>query len=65
MLLPIGCRWVFTIKFNPNEFVSRLKAHLIAKGYVQTYAVDYSDTFSPVVKLTYVCLFISLTASHD
>lgn len=29
------------------------------------HVVDYSDTFSPVAKLTSVCLFISLSASEN
>ena len=37
----------------------------MAKWYAQTYGVDYSDTFSPVVKMTYVRLFISLAATHN
>ena len=41
----IGCRWVFAVKFNLNGSVTRLKARLVAKGYVQTYGVDYFDTF--------------------
>ena len=61
----IGCRWVFAIKFNPDGSVARLKARLVAKGYVQTYGVDYFDTFSLVAKLTVVHLIISLVASHD
>ena len=60
----IGCRWVFAVKFNPYGYVTRLKARLVAKGYAQTYGVDFSDTFSPVAKLTYVRLFISLVASY-
>ena len=27
--------------------------------------MDYSDTFSPVAKMTYVRLFISLAATHN
>ena len=61
----IGCRWVFVVKFNLDGFVARLKARFVAKGYAQTYGIDYSDTFSPVAKLTFVLLFISLAASYD
>lgn len=61
----VGCKWVFTVKVNPNGSVARLKAKLVAKGYAQTYGVDYSDTFSPVAKLTSVRLFISLAASEN
>ena len=37
----------------------------MAKGYAQTYGVDYFNTFSPVAKMTYVRLFISLAATHN
>ena len=55
---------MFVVKFNPDGSVARLKACLVAKGYAQSYGVDYSNTFFPVAKLTFVCLFISLVASN-
>ena len=61
----INCRWVFAVKFNPDGSVTRMKARLVGKGNDQTYGVDYSDTFSPETKLTFVHLFISVVASYD
>ena len=61
----IGFHWVFAVKFNPDGSVTRLKVRLVAKGYTQTYGVDYFDNFSVVAKLTFVRLFISLAASYD
>ena len=60
----IGCRPVFTIKVNPNGSIAQLKARLVTKRYAQTYGVGYYDTFSLVVKMTYVLLFISLVATY-
>ncbi|RVW59781.1 Retrovirus-related Pol polyprotein from transposon RE1 [Vitis vinifera] len=53
------------VKVNPDGSVARLKARLVARGYAQTYGVDYSDTFSPVSKLNSVRLFISIVASQQ
>ncbi|KAA0062809.1 Cysteine-rich RLK (RECEPTOR-like protein kinase) 8 [Cucumis melo var. makuwa] len=61
----IGCKWVFSLKVNPDGTVARLKARLVAKGYTQTYGIDYSDTFSLVAKLTSICLFLSMAATHN
>ena len=65
MVLAIGCHWVFAVKVNHDGSIARLKAQLVAKGYVQTYGVDYSNTFSPVAKMTSVRLSISLAATHN
>ncbi|KAJ9543931.1 hypothetical protein OSB04_023638 [Centaurea solstitialis] len=60
----IGCKWVFTVKVNPDGSVARLKARLVAKGYAQTYGIDYSETFSPAAKLSSIRLSISLAATY-
>ena len=56
---------MFIVKVNPNGSIARLKARLVAKGYAQTYDVDYSETFSPVAKMTSVQLCISLVATYN
>ena len=31
----VGCRWIFTPKFNPDRSIDKYKARLVAKGYTQ------------------------------
>ena len=59
---PIGCRWVYTVKFGPDGQVNRLKVRLGAKGYTRVYGSNYGDTFSPVAKIAYVRLHLSMVA---
>ena len=43
--------------------IEHLKACLVAKGYTQTYSVDYVETFSPIAKISSVQILISLAAN--
>lgn len=55
-----GCQWVYAIKVGRNGKVDRLKSRLVAKAYTQIYGLDFENTFSPVVKITSVCLFLAM-----
>jgi len=50
----IGCKWVYKVKHNADGSVSKYKTRLVAKGYAQTYGIDYEEMYSPFAKITIV-----------
>ena len=55
---PIGCKWVYILKTNPDG--SRgFKVRFVIKGYEQK---EIGETFTPVAKLVSLCMILALAA---
>lgn len=57
---PIDSKWVFKIKRDKEENILKYKTRVVARGFLQKYGVDFSDTYAPVAKLTTIMLFVTL-----
>ena len=48
---PVKCKWVYRLKFDANGQVNQYQARLVAKGFTQTYGLNFDETFAPVMCL--------------
>ena len=58
-------KWVFRIKLNPDGTLNRYKARWVVRGFHQRPGIDFTETFSPVVKPATIRTVLALITSHD
>jgi hypothetical protein len=56
----IGCKWMYKVKHNVDGSVNKYKTRLVAKGYAQTYGIDYEEIYNLVAKMTIVRTIIAM-----
>ena len=61
----VGCTWMFTIKSKADGSVEKYKVRLVAKGFTQTYGIDYQETFAPVAKINSIRVLLSLAVNSN
>nr|GEV96329.1 putative retrotransposon Ty1-copia subclass protein [Tanacetum cinerariifolium] len=61
----VGSKWLFKQKTDMDGAVYIFKDRLVAKGFTQTYMVDYEETFSPVADIRAIRILIAIAAYYD
>jgi hypothetical protein len=54
---------VYNTKFISNGSIEKFKDILVSKGLIKKQGINYNVTFSPVIKMNTIQIFISLDAS--
>jgi hypothetical protein len=55
---------VFKKKLRLDGIIDKYKVRLVVKGYTQKEDKHFFDTYSPVARLTIICVLLSLAVSH-
>lgn len=60
----IGCKWIFRVKQLADGSIDWFKVRLMAKDFNQRLGLDYTQTFSPVVKQVTIQTMLSIVVMH-
>ena len=58
-------KWIFKTKLKADGSLDKFKARLVAKGFQQHAGVDFSDTFSLVVKASTIRIICILVVAYN
>ena len=62
---PVGCKYVFKIKYRPDGSIDKYKVRLVAQGFLQQEGIDYNEIFAPVVDSTSMSLLLAIANQEN
>ncbi|GAU32405.1 hypothetical protein TSUD_220940 [Trifolium subterraneum] len=61
----IGVKWVYKVKLNPKGEITRHKARLVVKGFLQKEGINFNKVFAPVARMETIRLVTALTHHNN
>ncbi|KAL6329944.1 hypothetical protein AAG906_039859 [Vitis piasezkii] len=61
----VGCKWIFIVKCKVDGSIERYKARLGAKGFTQTYGINYRETFASMAKISSIRILLSFVVNFN
>nr|KAJ0193033.1 hypothetical protein LSAT_V11C800391760 [Lactuca sativa] len=61
----VGSKWLFRTKYRSDGTIERHKARLVAQRYSQIPGLNFSHTFSPVVKASIIRVILALVVLNN
>nr|GEX66723.1 hypothetical protein [Tanacetum cinerariifolium] len=61
----IALKWIYKVKLDEYGDVLKNKARLVAKGYRQEEGIDFEESFSPIVCIEAIFIFIANVARKN
>ncbi|GAU30980.1 hypothetical protein TSUD_104940 [Trifolium subterraneum] len=56
----IGVKWVYKVKLNPKGEITRHKARLVVKSFLQKEGIDFNEVFAPVARMETIRLVTAM-----
>ena len=61
----VDSKWVFKIKRRADGTIDKYKARLVARGFTQTYGIDFDQTYAPVAKLKSIRILVAFALHRN
>lgn len=61
----VGCKWIFSVKHKADGSIERFKSRLVTNEYMQSYDIDYQETFDVVARLNTIRVLLPIVANLD
>ena len=61
----VGSQWTFRVKCDNLSNINKFKARVVAQGFSQVPGVNFTETYSPTIRLTSIRFILAYACQND